>query len=820
MNQHFNSRKRISRKLKFTEGGGKLLAIAISAYLLLGISASVQAADGVVVLGGLGNTASGSYSSVSGGLKNTASESFSSVSGGQTNTASGNSSSVSGGAGNTASGSCSSVSGGSSNTASGSSSFVSGGLENSAIRDFSSVSGGFHNTASGNVSSVFGGNQNTASGYYSSVCGGSGNKASGEDSSVFGGFLSTASGKLSSVSGGYYSKALGTYSWAAGGATAYGKRSNAIGNGAVNTYIGATDTADKSMALGYMATADEANTISFGHDTGDISGYTVKWQQTDGKDDYTKAPTLTPTYYSFAAYNRLVKIADGIDAHDAVTVGQLNSMIANFHSDIDYDDADKSSVSFKGSHGTRLTNLMEGAITATSTDAVIGSQLANTESKINGIRTSIDANTTNITKLTETINANQEAINSASSMVNTLADNRVNTNLSNLTVQGQNKLKNLVQEEIANYMKTQGQTEGTTTAANLAVSDAFVHPINDGETKANADLSNLTDQGKSTIRNLSKESVKVINGTNTTVTVGKDGDASTFAVNVSDEAIQNAVKPQLDKKLNLDGSNLDADSLAKLSEKLGTGSVASDDKGLVNGGTVYEYVKKYAASSELIHVSDDASGNSVLHIGGSSPAAKIDVSGKDSAGKSTSRVITGVSTDANDATSAANVSYVNSMYQMSAANDENIIRSMKSMEGRMNQNINKVGAGAAALAALSYDDIQEGQKWQIAAGIGNYENKTAYALGAKYHVNRDISFHVGATLGNTRMVNGGFSIALGHAAPKVAPAYKEEFESLKQAVAVLAKQNQILAEKLNALGADSTKNDSSTDGTPDVSVTQ
>lgn len=86
---------------------------------------------------------------------------------------------------------------------------------------------------------------------------------------------------------------------------------------------------------------------------------------------------MTPTYYTSAAYNRLVKIADGIDAHDAVTVGQLNSMMANFHSDIDYDDADKSSVSFKGSHGTRLTNLKEGAITATSTDAVIGSQLAN-----------------------------------------------------------------------------------------------------------------------------------------------------------------------------------------------------------------------------------------------------------------------------------------------------------------------------------------------------------------------------------------------------------------------------------------------------------
>ena len=146
--------------------------------------------------------------------------------------------------------------------------------------------------------------------------------------------------------------------------------------------------------------------------------------------------------------------------------------------------------------------------------------------------------------------------------------------------------------------------------------------------------------------------------------------------------------------------------------------------------------------------------------------------------------------------------------------------SIKNNINRISTKVDGVGAAAAALAALTYDDIQEGQKWQIAAGIGNYENKTAYALGAKYHVNRDISFHVGATLGNTRMVNGGFSIALGHATPKVAPVYKEELESLKQAVAVLAKQNQILAEKLNALGADSTKNDSSTDVPPAVPVTQ
>lgn len=151
--------------------------------------------------------------------------------------------------------------------------------------------------------------------------------------------------------------ALGNSSWAAGGAVAYGTRSNAIGNGAVNTYKGKEDTAEKSMAIGYQATADTAGTISLGHNEGDVSGYTVTWQQrafkqygtwydsnhekiTDEQvhdmidkggiwyDDKIIFPTFTAKTYSSASYNRLVKVADGVDAHDAVVVEQLQTLAA------------------------------------------------------------------------------------------------------------------------------------------------------------------------------------------------------------------------------------------------------------------------------------------------------------------------------------------------------------------------------------------------------------------------------------------------------------------------------------------------------------
>ena len=89
---------------------------------------------------------------------------------------------------------------------------------------------------------------------------------------------------------------------------------------------------DIASAIGYQSTANEAGTISFGHDAGDVSGYTVNWEEDKdpthdaidyGSNDYTKTPTVTENHYDNAYYNRLVKVADGIDNHDAVTREQV-----------------------------------------------------------------------------------------------------------------------------------------------------------------------------------------------------------------------------------------------------------------------------------------------------------------------------------------------------------------------------------------------------------------------------------------------------------------------------------------------------------------
>ena len=77
--------------------------------------------------------------------------------------------------------------------------------------------------------------------------------------------------------------------------------------------------------------------------------------------------------------------------------------------------------------------------------------------------------------------------------------------------------------------------------------------------------------------------------------------------------------------------------------------------------------------------------------------------------------------------------------------------------------VNKVGAASAALAALHPLEFNMDYKWQFATGFGNYGNKTAVALGAFYQPNENILLSLGTTLGgHNNMVNGGATFRFGH----------------------------------------------------------
>ncbi|WFF88795.1 YadA-like family protein [Burkholderia contaminans] len=90
----------------------------------------------------------------------------------------------------------------------------------------------------------------------------------------------------------------------------------------------------------------------------------------------------------------LKNVADGVDANDAVNVGQLQAagIVAPVDPEnpgkglkslaVTYDGVDQDKVTLKGADGTTLTNVKAGAVTATSTDAINGSQLHGTAQSV------------------------------------------------------------------------------------------------------------------------------------------------------------------------------------------------------------------------------------------------------------------------------------------------------------------------------------------------------------------------------------------------------------------------------------------------------
>ena len=97
----------------------------------------------------------------------------------------------------------------------------------------------------------------------------------------------------------------------------------------------------------------------------------------------------------------------------------------------------------------------------------------------------------------------------------------------------------------------------------------------------------------------------------------------------------------------------------------------------------------------------------------------------------------------------------------------NNITNLNNRVGDVEQRVNKVGAGSAALAALHPLDFNPDDKWTVAAGYGHYHNANSAALGAFYRPNEDTMFSIGSTVGNGNpQLNAGVSIRLGKRAPE------------------------------------------------------
>ena len=119
--------------------------------------------------------------------------------------------------------------------------------------------------------------------------------------------------------------------------------------------------------------------------------------------------------------------------------------------------------------------------------------------------------------------------------------------------------------------------------------------------------------------------------------------------------------------------------------------------------------------------------------------------------------------------------------------------------GKMNGKINKVGAGAAALAALQPLEYDPDDTLTFRAGMGNYAGENAAALGAFYRPNEKFMVSLGGTMGNgENMVNLGLSIGL----DKPNGFTKMSKRELIQEVNAVKAENNMLVQKVDAVEAE------------------
>ena len=270
----------------------------------------------------------------------------------------------------------------------------------------------------------------------------------------------------------------------------------------------------------------------------------------------------------------------------------------------------------------------------------------------------------------------------------------------------------------------------------LVTGDTVYNAVKD---KADADFGNITDEGKDVIGDIAQE----------------------------------ALQDDLDGKANIDASNIETD---KWADKLGTGTIVDGDKNLVNGDTVYDAIKNMGGGLVM-------SDGKTITVGKDDGATVIDVSKHNGDGNTENRVITGVATDANDMSSAANVGYVNqSVGQL--ANDFN--RGLSELDSQMKKGV----AGAAALAALNPLDYDPENKLNFAAGVGSYKGESATALGMFYRPNENVMFSLGGAFGNgENMWNAGITFNLDK------PSASTSKAAMARAIKTMAAENDALEAK-------------------------
>ena len=341
---------------------------------------------------------------------------------------------------------------------------------------------------------------------------------------------------------------------------------------------------------------------------------------------------------------------------------------------------------------------------------------AATEDQLKQVDDQVAANKDNITK-----NAGDIAANKAQIDTNTAAIAR-KISLGGNT--GSTDEKSLSTDNVKFNIKGDN---GLTTVANgedvtVKIDDATKAKIDNA---GNQDLSNLTDAGKQQVKNLSAWNVTAAGGT---VEKVQGGDTVKFQA----------------------GDNLEV----KQDKATFTYSLAKDLKGL-NSVTVGDENGESTKITPAGTTVKDAAGNSTTVNG-----AGMTITPANTAASPVSLTVDGLNNGGNQ---------IHGVAPGTADTDAVNVGQLKNTQAGLQEAINRVGvetqrvgAHAAAMAALKPIQYDPLEPTQIMAGIGNYRGETAGAIGIAHYKTEDTMFNIGVTLGsNHNMINAGVTHKFG-----------------------------------------------------------
>ena len=379
------------------------------------------------------------------------------------------------------------------------------------------------------------------------------------------------------------------------------------------------------------------------------------------------------------------------------------------------------------------------------------------------------------------------------------AGNTVNANISALDTQ-----LNKVENKIGTMTDGNYISAGNTVAGNLSALDNQLKANADAiNTKADKDLSNITDAGKNVIKDLAGNKAGEIVDT-------KLGDiTSENYVNKTNTVNANISKLDEQVKANADAINTKADK--DLSNITDAGKNVIKDLASVKAGEVVDAKLGDITSENYVKKADTVNAN-ISALDKQMKANADDII-------TANTKITNVDNKIGDLTKLKTtekgnlVGAVNEVNKKADKNADDI----KTVNGRVDElggrvdtlggavskldtKVNKVGAGAAALAALHPMDFDPDNRLTFAAGVGNYRGANAAAIGAFYRPNEQVMFSIAGNMGNgENMVNAGVSFALDRpsqtpttkaALVKTVAAQNEQIAALSETV---AEQNEKIA---------------------------